>query len=112
MIAQPKEICLCAICREMLVEGDLLVDQKVFKNGELSYINLAHVECAPEWAEDDCEDERDQFNSDLEADADVLASAGYGTDEDYGFFGEDLSHEGFDHVERDHDEPYEPDCGE
>ena len=26
----------------------------------------------------------DQFNSDAEADADALASAGYGTDEDYG----------------------------
>ena len=27
--------------------------------------------------------------SDVEADADSLASAGYGTDEDYGFYGED-----------------------
>jgi hypothetical protein len=27
--------------------------------------------------------------SDVEADADTLASAGYGTDEDYGFYGED-----------------------
>lgn len=106
------EICLCAICREMLFEGDELVDQRVYKCGELSYINLAHAECAPEWAPEEnpvrdeleCEDdEHDPFNSDAEADADVLASAGYGTDEDYGFF---------DHLERDHDEPYEPDCGE
>lgn len=29
----------------------------------------------------------DQFNSDAEADADVLASAGLGTDEDYGCYG-------------------------
>ena len=29
-------------------------------------------------------DEFDQFNSDAEADADVLRSAGWGTDEDYG----------------------------
>jgi len=29
------------------------------------------------------DEERDQFNSDLEADADVLASAGWGVDEDY-----------------------------
>jgi hypothetical protein len=29
--------------------------------------------------------EQDQFNSDLEADADALASAGFGTDEDYGY---------------------------
>lgn len=31
--------------------------------------------------------ERDDFNSDVEADADALASAGWGTDEDYGYFG-------------------------
>lgn len=30
------------------------------------------------------DDEHDQFRSDVEADADVLASAGFGTDEDYG----------------------------
>lgn len=29
----------------------------------------------------------DGFNSDAEADADVLASAGWGTDEDYGYYG-------------------------
>lgn len=35
-------------------------------------------------------DEReDQFRSDAEADADVLAGAGYGTDEDYGYYGGD-----------------------
>ncbi len=30
----------------------------------------------------------DGFNSDAEADSDALASAGWGTDEDYGYFGE------------------------
>jgi hypothetical protein len=30
------------------------------------------------------DDEHDQFNSDAEADADALASMGWGTDEDYG----------------------------
>jgi orotate phosphoribosyltransferase-like protein len=34
-------------------------------------------------AEDAYNDERDQFNSDLEADADALASAGWGVAEDY-----------------------------
>ena len=48
-----KEICLCSICQEMLYEGDKLVDNKVFKSGELSYIELAHEACAPEWAEED-----------------------------------------------------------
>ena len=31
--------------------------------------------------------EPDQFRTDAEADADALASAGFGTDEDYGYFG-------------------------
>jgi predicted nucleic acid-binding Zn-ribbon protein len=38
---------------------------------------------------DDDNGEHDQFNSDAEADADVLASAGMGTDEDYGYQGDD-----------------------
>jgi hypothetical protein len=33
--------------------------------------------------------EKDGFNSDVEADADALASAGWGTDEDYGYFGDE-----------------------
>ena len=32
--------------------------------------------------------EPDQFMSDAEADADALASAGWGTDEDYGYYGD------------------------
>jgi hypothetical protein len=39
-------------------------------------------------SEDGC-DEHDQFRNDLEADADVLRSAGFGTDEDYGYYGEE-----------------------
>ena len=31
----------------------------------------------------------DHFRDDVEADSDTLASAGYGTDEDYGYFGGD-----------------------
>jgi hypothetical protein len=30
----------------------------------------------------------DGFRDDVEADADALASAGFGTDEDYGYYGE------------------------
>jgi len=47
-----------------------------------------------EWGGDDASEfdgERDEpwdgFRSDAEADADTLASAGYGTDEDYGYYG-------------------------
>ena len=34
----------------------------------------------------DADEPRDGFNSDAEADGDALASAGFGTDEDYGCF--------------------------
>ena len=44
-----------------------------------------------EW-DDDPEYREDQFMDDVEADADVLRSAGWGTDEDYGFYGDDLDY--------------------
>lgn len=34
-------------------------------------------------------DDEPQDMTDVEADADTLASAGWGTDEDYGYYGED-----------------------
>jgi hypothetical protein len=43
--------------------------------------------------EDDQEEDEDEpwdgFRDDVEADADALASAGWGTDEDYGYYGEE-----------------------
>lgn len=36
----------------------------------------------------DADVEPDQFRTDAEADADALASAGFGTDEDYGYYGD------------------------
>lgn len=42
-----KSICLCAGCREMLYEGDELVQQCVYKLGRLSYIELGHKNCCP-----------------------------------------------------------------
>ena len=49
-------------------------------------------DCASGQASMDAYDGRDQQDegyqmSDVEADSDTLASAGYGTDEDYGFYG-------------------------
>lgn len=41
----------------------------------------------------DLEEPWDGFNSDAKADADVLASAGWGTDEDYGHYGDDYRDE-------------------
>ena len=37
----------------------------------------------------DVPEREDLFRNDVEADADTLASAGYGTDEDYGYYGDD-----------------------
>ena len=41
--------------------------------------------------DDDCDEDEDEpyEMSDVEADADTLASAGWGSDEDYGYYGEE-----------------------
>lgn len=57
--------------------------------GEILNGNLPHI-VAVECGDAEPDSEYDPFLDDVEADADVLASAGYGTDEDYGFFGEDF----------------------
>ena len=75
------EVCLCAICRNMIYAEQPKADCKVFdSDGELNYIELAHRECAI-----NSEDDRWEHGPITE---------------------------GFDHLERDHDEPYEPDNGE
>lgn len=43
----------------------------------------------PDWDEDGDIGDEPPGMTDVEADADTLASAGYGTDEDYGYFGPD-----------------------
>ena len=40
------------------------------------------------WGDEE-EEPWDGFRDDVEADADALASAGYGTDEDYGYYGDE-----------------------
>lgn len=37
---------LCAICRENLQGAESVAEHPVYKLGELSYIELAHVACA------------------------------------------------------------------
>ena len=46
-------------------------------------------DCAPEDEEYVYDEPEDQFRDDVEADADTLASAGWGTDEDYGYYGDE-----------------------
>lgn len=71
------------------MDPDDIADQISFEN-----------ECGLPWnpMDDDCmesifddEIEPDQFLSDAEADGDALASAGFGTDEDYGMYASDFN---------------------
>lgn len=47
---------------------------------------FGYDEEAEEWEPE----EYDQFRDDVEADADALAQIGWGTDEDYGYYGDDI----------------------
>jgi len=47
---------------------------------------LRDGEDEPVWSPEDAEPREDNFRDDAEADGDALASAGFGTDEDYGCF--------------------------
>ena len=47
---------------------------------------LRDGEDEPVWSPEDAEPREDSFRDDAEADADALASAGFGTDEDYGCY--------------------------
>lgn len=86
----------------MLYRGENLADHKKYEfDGEIDYIELAHVHCAVEdnarrgddyweygshYADDPRLDEPEEPEL---TDADVLHSIGWGTDEDYGDFIDD-----------------------
>ncbi len=40
-----RPICLCAICGTDVFVGDDLVEKKVYKCGDLSYISIWHRQC-------------------------------------------------------------------
>lgn len=50
---------------------------------------LEYAEVVADDSDSDYDEEFGDGMSDAEADADTLASAGWGTDEDYGYYGED-----------------------
>jgi hypothetical protein len=60
--------------------GEFPDDAYTYVDGEVVCIACYSGNIAPD-------DERDMFLTDTEADADALASAGFGTDEDYGYYG-------------------------
>lgn len=80
-----NEICLCAACEKMMFEGDDMVQNPVIKCGELSYIELAHRACLPEWAindsfdfsyyEEQAEREAEWQAAEAKAEADARAAA-------------------------------------
>lgn len=55
---------------------------------EICGLTLADYEDACDYF-DGLDEQEDQFRDDVEADADVLRSAGWGTDEDYGLYADE-----------------------
>ena len=48
-----EELCGCSICGVTLKKSDDLVQNPVYKHGELQCIELAHRSCVPEWDKND-----------------------------------------------------------
>jgi hypothetical protein len=81
-IDEPATIPACNLCGEP-IEGTPV--EQVDADGKV--LAVLCEECALETGLLDTEpEEHDPFLTDAEADADVLASAGWGTDEDYGCY--------------------------
>jgi hypothetical protein len=65
------------------------------RTGELSFAQIAErfdcdIETVNEVFDYMMDMEQDQYEPDYEDDGDALASAGWGTDEDYGYYGEEF----------------------
>lgn len=79
------------------IEGDVKTSQVVTLDMEMGYDDTILLKATDfiynlgndinEDAGDFREPREDNFRNDVEADADTLASAGFGTDEDYGYYG-------------------------
>lgn len=95
-------LCYCPLCNKEITKGTPMADHHVYKMGELDYIELAHEACAKqedpeghywEWNASEPEEGEEEDNmyepDDSDADSQWLASAGMGTDEDYGYYGGD-----------------------
>lgn len=74
---------------------DVVFDiQAEIRSGELSFAEIAErydVDLSTvEEIFDDLLDQEEEYEPDYEDDGDALASAGFGTDEDYGYYGEEF----------------------
>ena len=79
---------MAAEIEDMYYDDNLDVHQMAKKTGLQAEDISAYIDEINNSPEDD--ESWDGFNSDAEADADALASAGWGTDEDYGCSAEDM----------------------
>ena len=79
---------MAAEIEDMYYDDNLDVHQIAKKTGLQAEDISAYIDEMNNSPEDD--EPWDGFNSDAEADADALASAGWGTDEDYGCSAEDM----------------------
>lgn len=79
---------MAAEIEDMYYDDNLDVHQIAKKTGLQAEDISAYIDEINNSPEDD--ESWDGFNSDAEADADALASAGWGTDEDYGCSAEDM----------------------
>ncbi len=81
---------------EITAKGDVAADQYEEELGESTSVMVKeddeYSEEDDEYSDEEDEDRDEPYDmSDVEADADTLSSAGYGTDEDYGGYEESLS---------------------
>lgn len=70
------------------MDPDDIADQTAFNQEHDDHFDQMDDDCMESIFDDEIEP--DQFLSDAEADGDALASAGFGTDEDYGMYASDF----------------------
>jgi hypothetical protein len=73
---------------------DVVFDiQDELNSGDLSFAEIAHRYDVPESTVEeifaDMMEQEEDYEPDHEDDGDALASAGFGTDEDYGYYGDE-----------------------
>ena len=78
---------LCPVCREHEVGTFLGSDEFCSSTCESRALDW---EGGDHQSEELCEDGEPHGSYDLSDDGDALASAGFGTDEDYGYYGDDF----------------------
>lgn len=79
------------LSNDELVSLKKRIHDKLIERNRDAYLTIEANLARQDWEDDPRSYEpEDHFRDDVEADADVLRMAGMGTDEDYGFYGEDF----------------------